>query len=121
MELTLEQLRQAAWGAVEIVQESGGIRFYRFTAEQRDMYRERAERFGFRSLATAGIKLVLRTDSPWLRLRVRQRERQLLRERLLRRRCNPLHPARLFCCWDRCPLLPKAEHYSAWLSSLQVR
>lgn len=71
MKLTLEQLRQAAWGAVEVTQTPGGIRFYRFTAKQRAMYLERAERFGFRSLATAGIKLVLRTDSPWLRLRVR--------------------------------------------------
>lgn len=71
MELTLEQLGQAAWGAVETVKESGGIRFYRFTAEQRAMYRERAERYGARSLATAGVKLVFRTDSPWLRLRVR--------------------------------------------------
>ena len=70
MKLTFDQIKQIAQGAVEIEQTPEGIRFHRFTREQEALYFERSMDFYRKTPATAGVKLVLRTNSPTLRMEV---------------------------------------------------
>lgn len=69
MELTLEQIRSIAHGAVEVSRaEDGLIRLYRLTPRQRALYQPMGELFYKRACNSSGIKLMLRTDSPTLTL-----------------------------------------------------
>ncbi len=69
MKLTLQQLRQITTGAVQVVEENGKVRFFRFNEAQRSLYSQRAA-LGLRSRSTAGIKLQFITDSSSLALNV---------------------------------------------------
>lgn len=70
MKLTTEQLRCIAWGAVRVEEEDGGACFHRFTKEQQELYRVSNTDFYDRSKAPAGVRLVFRTDSRSMTLRV---------------------------------------------------
>ncbi len=70
MKLTLEQIKQITLGAVEIEQTPEGIRFHRFTREQEKLYLERSMDFYRKTPATAGVKLLMRTNSSFLRMEV---------------------------------------------------
>lgn len=70
MKLTFEQIKQITKGAVRFSEEEQGIRLYRFTEEQEQLYEERDEGLYQKTFATAGMKLVFKTDSKTLFLKV---------------------------------------------------
>jgi len=63
MKLNCAQLREIATGAVRVEEEDGGIRFYRFTKEQEELYERTCNYFYKKTLTTAGIKLLFKTNS----------------------------------------------------------
>lgn len=69
MILSFDQIQSIATGAVSVVQEPMGIRFYRFTQEQFDLYEKKSEAFFRKSKTPSGVKLCFRTDSKKLYLR----------------------------------------------------
>ena len=70
MKLSFEKIREITKGAVRITHEDKYVRFYRFTEEQGELYKERFIDFYHQSLFTAGIKLEFSTDSENLFLKV---------------------------------------------------
>lgn len=71
MKLTLEQIKNIAHGAVEVVQDPCGlIHLYRLTPYQRSLYQPMDDLTYRRSRCSAGIKLMLQTDSRSLTLDV---------------------------------------------------
>lgn len=62
MKLTGEQIRSFTKGAVR-VEEKDGVLFHRFTEAQEEYYRSTNADFYMKSLATAGVRLVFKTDS----------------------------------------------------------
>lgn len=70
MELTFDQIKSAATGAVSITQEAGLIRFHRMHPAQRDAATAQNEKFFFRAHSTTGVKLTFRTNSTTLSLDV---------------------------------------------------
>lgn len=70
MNLTTDQIRAIACGAVSVAEEHDGVRFCRFTPEQMELYRERNEDFYNKCHASAGIRLRFSTDSKKLFLRL---------------------------------------------------
>lgn len=74
MRLTFDQIQSITCGAVRILQEEKGLRFWRFTKEQELMYYDTRKLTGMnyagRSRASAGVKFAFRTDSKKLTLRV---------------------------------------------------
>ena len=74
MRLTFDQIQSITCGAVRILQEEKGLRFWRFTKEQEVMYYDTRVQTGMnyasRSRASAGVKFAFRTDSKKLTLRV---------------------------------------------------
>ena len=69
MQLSFAQLESIATGAVSVIEEPMGVRFYRFTREQFTLYENRNEKFFQKSKTPSGIKLCFRTDSTSLYLR----------------------------------------------------
>lgn len=69
MKLTFSQIKDAAWGSVYTEEDNGRVRFHRFTAEQEKIYKGYKEDFYKKTFATAGVKLVFKTDSKNLYLR----------------------------------------------------
>lgn len=63
MQLNFEQIRSVTLGADRFEQSDEGIRFYRFTPEQHQLYSEKTVGLFEKSQATAGVKLCFRTDS----------------------------------------------------------
>ena len=74
MRLTFDQIKDITCGAVRILQEEKGLRFWRFTKEQEVMYYDTRALTGLnhqdRSTASAGVKFAFRTDSKKLLLSV---------------------------------------------------
>lgn len=74
MRLTTEQIKSITCGAVRILEEEKGLRFWRFTKEQEVMYYDTRVLTGMnyadRSRASAGVKFAFRTDSTKLFLSV---------------------------------------------------
>ena len=74
MRLTFDQIKDITCGAVRILQEEKGLRFWRFTKEQEVMYYDTRALTGMnyqdRSTASAGVKFAFRTDSKKLLLSV---------------------------------------------------
>ena len=69
MQLDFEQIKSITSGAVRIIQAEDGIRFYRFTQEQHELYAQKIEGLFQKSQATAGIKFCFRTNSKALFLK----------------------------------------------------
>lgn len=67
MKLNLEQIKAITRGAVEVTEENGCFRFYRFTAAQRELYGTLRPQFEEKVRATAGVRLSMETDSDLLR------------------------------------------------------
>lgn len=63
MKLTLEQILSVTHGAARVTEEADGIRFYRFTEQQQELYRTVSEDFYQKTFATAGVILEFVTDS----------------------------------------------------------
>ncbi len=70
MKLTLDQIKSVAWGAVRYEEKNGAVKLYRFTKEQEELYKAADDILHRKTLSTAGIKLVFKTDSESLFLRV---------------------------------------------------
>ena len=63
MNLTLEQIKSIAHGVAQVIEEDGKICLYRFTEEQRELYRGYSADFFAKSFASAGITLEFTTNS----------------------------------------------------------
>lgn len=70
MKLSFEKIKEITKGAVRVTSEDKYVRFYRFTEEQGELYKERFIDFYHQSLFTAGVKLEFNTDSKNLFLKV---------------------------------------------------
>lgn len=69
MNLTYQQICEAAWGTACMTEEADGIHFHRFTKAEQELYQHRREFDDLRARATAGIALCFQTDSPTLTLK----------------------------------------------------
>ncbi len=69
MRLNLNQIKEITKGAVRIEENEGFLSFYRFTEEQEEMYKGRSADFYKKTFATAGVKLLFKTDSKNLKLK----------------------------------------------------
>jgi len=70
MKLNFDQICSVCLGAVRAKEMEDGVRLYRFTEEQEEIYRQRKTAFYNKTFATAGMKLYFETDSCSLFLRV---------------------------------------------------
>lgn len=70
MKLTLDQIESVAWGAARCEEKNGAVKLYRFTKEQEDIYKDYDAVLYRKTFSTAGIKLVFRTDSESLFVKV---------------------------------------------------
>ncbi|MBQ7840618.1 MAG: hypothetical protein IJ390_09090, partial [Lachnospiraceae bacterium] len=74
MNLTFEQVKSAANGAVRIESDERGISFYRFTKKQEEwyeaLYQNTGSRFYQNTFSTAGIRLTFITTSETMELKV---------------------------------------------------
>ncbi|MBR4864234.1 MAG: SGNH/GDSL hydrolase family protein [Oscillospiraceae bacterium] len=69
MKLTVDEIRAITSGAVSVEETEAGIRFYRFTKEQLEIYPKRREALVLKSLAATGVKFCFETDSENLYVR----------------------------------------------------
>lgn len=70
MLLDLQQIQGISLGAVEVTQEADGFHFYRFTRQQRELYRGTTEDFYKKTFSTSGVQLRFVTDSSRMKLTV---------------------------------------------------
>lgn len=70
MKFNFEQIVSVCLGAVRAAETDSGVRLYRFTEEQEELYRQRSEDFYKKTFATAGMKLLFETNSETLFLKV---------------------------------------------------
>lgn len=70
MKLNLNQIRGIVNGAARVEEENGKIRLFRFTDEQEEMYKLHSKDYYIRSFCTAGIKLLFKTNSSNLTLKI---------------------------------------------------
>ena len=70
MILNLEQIKSIAHGVAQVVEEDGKVCLYRFTEEQRELYRNYSSDFFAKSFASAGVTLEFVTNSSRLAMKV---------------------------------------------------
>lgn len=70
MKLNFNQIKEIITGAARVVEENGIVELYRFTKEQEELYKATNSDFYNKSFSTAGIKLLFRTDSKTLFLKL---------------------------------------------------
>lgn len=74
MKLNLKQIKSITCGAVSVEELDKGIVFHRFTKEQEDLYEEVSKDevrcFYDRCLTPAGVKLMFKTDSSMIKMKV---------------------------------------------------
>ncbi len=63
MKLSFEQIKEITTGAVGVQEEDSNLLFKRFTKEQEQLYKAKYEPFYERTFCPAGIKLLFKTDS----------------------------------------------------------
>ena len=67
MQLTNEKIQEVTCGAVRFTQEEGGIRFWRFTEAQEELYKAYREEldcsFHTKTFTASNVRLVFKTDS----------------------------------------------------------
>lgn len=68
MKLTKQNIEAIAIGVAYIEEENDLISLHRFTKAQEELYKPRSEDAYKKTFATAGIRLMFTTDSPWLYL-----------------------------------------------------
>lgn len=71
MKLSFKQIKGMTWGAARVIEEEGCLAFYRCTKEQEELFKKRKDEFYRHSLGTAGIRLVFRTSSTKISLKVK--------------------------------------------------
>lgn len=70
MKLCFNQIREIITGAVRIAEENGFTNLYRFTHEQEQLYKSVNQDFYAKTFSTAGVRLLFKTDSKRLFLKV---------------------------------------------------
>lgn len=70
MKLNYEQIQSICQGTVRTAETDNGVRLYRFTEEQEEIYRQASADFYKKSFASAGMKLHFETDSNSLFMKV---------------------------------------------------
>ena len=68
MVLTLSQLREITWGALEVREEADGFRFSRMTATQAAAFTHMNETFAPKCRTNSGVRLDFETDSAFLEI-----------------------------------------------------
>ncbi len=63
MKLTIDRIKSITVGAIDVAELEDGIHFYRYTPRQTEAWYAHADRFGDRSLQTAGVRLDFETNS----------------------------------------------------------
>jgi len=71
MKLNFNQIKEITTGAVRVSKEDGIITFKRFTKEQEELYKSREQDVYKRTFSTAGIKLLFKTDSESLFIKLK--------------------------------------------------
>lgn len=71
MKLSFAQIKEVTWGTARIIEEDGCLCFYRCTKAQEELFKRRKDEFYRHSLGTAGVRLVFKTDSKNLLLKVK--------------------------------------------------
>lgn len=69
MKLSLEQIKAITLGAVRIEETEQGIKFFRFTENQEELYKKRSDDYYLQSFSPSGIKFSFCTDSETLGLK----------------------------------------------------
>lgn len=70
MKLNSDKIKEISSGAVRVEEENGKIGLYRFTKEQEELYKVTNQDFYEKTFCTSGIKLLFRTDSKKLFLKL---------------------------------------------------
>ena len=71
MKLDFEKIKEITTGAVRIIQKDDGeIAFYRFTKAEEELYKKTNESFYMKCFATSGVKLLFKTNSKNLILKI---------------------------------------------------
>ncbi len=81
MKLTFEQIRSIARGFAYISEETDGLVFHRFTAEQETLYKREKPDFYAKTQASSGVRMHFRTDSTTLTFRARIQNQSSSRSR----------------------------------------
>ena len=71
MKLNFEQIKAISTGAVRFEEDENGVRLYRFTKQQEQLYKETNIEFYNRSQSTAGVKFAFKTNSKSLRIKTK--------------------------------------------------
>lgn len=71
MKLSFTQIKEMTWGTSRIIEEDGLLCFYRCTKAQEEFFKRRQDEFYRHSLGTAGVRLVFKTDSHNLVMKVK--------------------------------------------------
>ena len=71
MKLSFAQIKTMTWGTSRITEEDGLLCFYRCTKEQEEFFKRRKDEFYRHSLGTAGVRLVFKTNSHNLTMKVK--------------------------------------------------
>lgn len=71
MKVSFAQIKEMTWGTARITEENGVLNFYRCTKGQEDLLKTRKDEFYRHSLGTAGVRLVFKTNSKTLLLKVK--------------------------------------------------
>ena len=69
MNLNLSQIREITLGAVRVEKVENDIHFYRFTAQQEKLYKNRDDDLYSKTFATSGVQIRFKTDSQYLFLK----------------------------------------------------
>lgn len=71
MKLSFDQISKIVTGTARIEEENGSAKLYRFTKEQEELYRITNQDFYNKTFSTAGVKILFKTDSKSLYLKVK--------------------------------------------------
>lgn len=70
MKLSFDKIKELIIGAARIEEENGCLKPYRFTKEQQQLYKEKREKHYTKTLSSSGIKLLFKTDSEKMFLKI---------------------------------------------------
>ncbi len=70
LKLSFNKIKEIVTGAARIEEKNETVKFYRFTKEQEEMYKVRSSDYYNRSFCTSGIKLLFKTNSKSMFLKI---------------------------------------------------
>ncbi len=78
MKLSNEKILSIAFGAVRVEKEEQGLRFYKCTQKQIDVWSKEREDLGERAAGCTGVRLDFHTDAEWIRFKAPSGKFELL-------------------------------------------